>query len=44
MSISFSTGLDDYKILINNLKLLDFPFTKYEREKSYQFTIQSFQK
>ncbi len=38
------TALDDYKILMNNLKLLDFPFSKYEKEKSYHFTPQSFQK
>jgi len=43
-SIIPTSGLDDFKILINNLKLLDFPFNKYEKEKSNYFTIQSFQK
>jgi hypothetical protein len=36
--------LDDYDITMNNLKLLNFDFNKFEKEKGYLYTKQSFVK
>ena len=36
--------LEDYDIAINNLKLLNFEFAKFEKEKGYIYSKQSFLK
>ena len=36
--------LEDYDVAMNNLRLLNFEFSKFEKEKSYIYTQQSFLK